>query len=144
MNHKEHEGHKDREVSQTHAPIPAETEAIAREVIGAAIAVHKELGPGFLEGVYHRALQVELRIRQIDAELEKRVIVFYRKERLFEHRLDLVAGGQVVVEIKAVRRIRPIHQAQILSYLKASGCRVGLLINFNVTLLMNGLQRFVK
>jgi GxxExxY protein len=76
-------------------------------------------------------------------EVEKAIQVHYRGELICSHRLDLVVEGAVVLEIKAVRKIRPIHHAQILSYLKASGCRVGLLMNFNATTLVDGLRRFV-
>jgi GxxExxY protein len=127
-----------------HLPISESTERTVRDVIGAAIAVHKQLGPGFIEPVYQRALRFELRCRNVGVEIEKIVSVVYRGQRLYDHRLDLLAGGSVIVEIKAVRKIRPIHRAQLLSYMKASGYRVGLLMNFNVTRLVDGLQRFVR
>jgi GxxExxY protein len=124
-------------------PISQTTEQIVREIIGAAIAVHRELGPGFIEQVYGRALILELRHRSLRTEAEKPVQVHYRGELVCSHRLDIVVERDVVVEVKAVRKLRPIHRAQVLSYLKASGCRVGLLMNFNVPVLVDGLRRFV-
>jgi GxxExxY protein len=147
MNHKEHKEHKEHEGVHTqggHLPIPEKTENIVRDVIAAAIAVHRQLGPGFIEAVYHRALRVELGSRNVQFEIEKPVAIFYRGERLCEHRLDLVIAASVIVEVKAVRKVRPVHQAQLLSYMKASSCRVGLLMNFNVPRLVDGLQRFVR
>jgi GxxExxY protein len=140
MNHKAHQEHKDR----LHEPIDAEVEHIVRVVIGAGIAVHRELGPGFIEPVYGRALCVELRHREFNVEEQKSILIQYRGEPVCRHRLDLLVENAVVVEVKAVRRLKRIHQAQILSYLKASGCRVGLLMNFNVTVFVKGLRRFVR
>ena len=138
MNHKEHQAHKG------HEPIAPATERIVREIIGAAVAVHRELGPGFIEPVYGRALVLELRHRNLTTELEKSVQVCYRGQLVCSHRLDIVVERVVVVEVKAVRKLRPLHYAQVLSYLKASGCRVGLLMNFNVPMLIDGLRRFVR
>jgi GxxExxY protein len=142
MNHKAHKEHKD----DIHEPIPAEVERIVRGVIGAGagIAVHRELGPGFIEPVYGRALCVELRHREFNVEEQKSILIQYRGEPVCRHRLDLLVENAVVVEVKAVRRLKRFHQAQILSYLKASGCRVGLLMNFNVTVFVKGLRRFVR
>jgi GxxExxY protein len=140
MSHKDHQEHKGR-------PFPAvdqEVERIVREVIGAGLAVHRQLGPGFLEAVYDGAVAVELRCRGLTCERQSRIHVQYRGETVADHRLDLLVERCVVVEIKAVNKLRPIHQAQILSYLKASGHRVGLLMNFNVRLFVDGLQRFVR
>jgi len=99
-------------------------------IIGAAIDVHRELGPGFLESIYHAAMEVELRKRQISFESQRRIAVAYRDVSIGDHVLDLVVHGQVVVELKAVKDLNDQHRAQILSYLKASGLPVGLLINF--------------
>jgi GxxExxY protein len=140
LNHKAHNEHKDK----LHEPIDAEVERIVRGVIGAGIAVHRELGPGFIEPVYGRALCVELRHRKFSVEEQKSILIEYRGEPVYRHRLDLLVENAVVVEVKAVRCLKRIHQAQILSYLKASGCRVGLLMNFNVTLFVKGLRRFVR
>jgi GxxExxY protein len=100
------------------------------EVIGAAMEVHRVLGPGFLESVYQRGMEAELGRRQISFEAQKRIVVEYKGESLGEHILDLVVAGAVVVELKSVKDINDQHRAQVISYLKASGLSVGLLINF--------------
>jgi GxxExxY protein len=128
----------------TFAPLDAQIERVIREVIGAGLAVHRELGPGFLESIYGRALAIELRCRNMRLDEQHGMAVRYRGEVVAHHRLDLLVERCVVVEVKAVKKLRPIHQAQLLSYLKASGYRVGLLMNFNVRLFRNGLQRFVR
>jgi GxxExxY protein len=137
MNHKDH---KERKAP----PIPVATEHVVREVIGAAIEVHRQLGAGYLEPVYARAMRAELAIRRLAFAAEKSVPILYRGDFLCRHALDLVVSNVVVVEVKAVKKLRPIHQAQVLSYMKASGCRVGLLMNFNLTRLIDGLRRFVR
>ena len=124
-------------------PLDSALEDIVREVIGAGLAVHRELGPGFIERVYDRALAVELRHRGLRFEQQQRIDVRYRDEFVAHHQLDLVVERCVVVETKAVRKLRPVHQAQILSYLKASGFRIGLLMNFNGVTLKDGLRRFM-
>jgi GxxExxY protein len=145
MNHKEHEEHEEEARKGEHyEPLTAEVEAAVRDVIGAGIAVHSALGPGFIEGVYDRALVIELHHRGRRAERQKAIEIRYRGELVCRHRLDLIVEGVIVVEVKAVRRLRPIQQAQLLSYLKASGCRVGLLMNFNVRRCVNGLQRLIR
>ena len=104
---------------------------MSNEVIGAAIEVHKFLGAGFLESVYHNALKKELEIRKLDYETEKLIQTFYKGELVGEHRLDLVINNEVVVELKTVQEIADAHKAQVISYLKASGIKVGLLLNFS-------------
>src|SRR4051812_40857069 len=104
MNHKEHKEHKDVRTQGGHLPIPEKTENIVRDVIAAGIAVHRALGPGFIEAVYHGALRVELVLRNVQFEIEKPVSIFYRGERLCEHHLDLVIAASVIVEVKAVRK----------------------------------------
>jgi GxxExxY protein len=100
-------------------------------IIGAAIEVHSELGPGFLEAVYHAALKVELSSRAIPSESEKALPVFYKGQRLnIDYRVDLLCYGQIVIELKALNRLSTIEEAQILNYLKATDFRVGVLINF--------------
>jgi len=144
--HKKPKENKERDERHDEAlePIAPEIERVIREAIGGAIDVHKELGPGFIEAVYHRALVIALRHRGLFAEEQKAIEIHYRGELVCRHRLDLVIENAVVVEVKAVRKLRPLHQAQILSYLKASRCRAGLLMNFNVPLLIDGLRRFVR
>lgn len=119
------------------------TDALARAVIGAAIEVHRLLGPGYLEEIYGRALQVEFRLRGIPFEAQKTVGVEYKGQAVGEGRLDFLVGGCLVVELKAVEGLAPIHTAQVISYLKATGVVLGLLINFNVVLLKHGLRRIV-
>jgi len=117
---------------------------ITEAIIGAAIAVHRELGPGLLESAYEACLAYELAERDLKVERQKGLPVTYRGVQLdCGYRIDLLVEEQVVVELKAVERLEPIHEAQLLSYLKLSGCKVGLLINFNVKLLKNGIRRLV-
>jgi len=125
-------------------PIPPEDEKIAHEIIGAAIEVHRLLGPGFLESVYKKALIYELQLRGLKVEWEKDILVPYKDIQLEGQRLDLLVGERVIVELKAVTELHPIHQAQLLSYLKATNLRLGLLINFNVRVLKDGLKRLVR
>jgi len=113
-------------------------------IIGSAIAVHKELGPGLLESTYEACKAYELTQRGFKIELQKPLPVTYHKVRLdCGYRVDMLVEGQVIVELKAVEKLEPIHEAQLLSYLKLSGCNVGLLINFNVRVLKNGIRRLV-
>jgi GxxExxY protein len=114
-------------------------------VIGAAIAVHRELGPGLLESAYEACLAYELVQRGVSAERQKALPVTYRGLTLeCGYRIDLLVEKEVVVELKAVDRLDPIHQAQLMSYLKLSGHKVGLLINFNVRVLKHGIRRLVN
>ncbi|MBP7963455.1 MAG: GxxExxY protein [Caldilineaceae bacterium] len=100
-------------------------------VVGAAMAVYNELGPGFLEAVYHEALEIELRLREIPFASHAPLTVSYKGVRLAKHyEADVIAYGQVVVELKALSRLTTTEQAQLLNYLKATGHRVGVLINF--------------
>jgi GxxExxY protein len=121
-----------------------ELDALANAVIGAAIEVHRNLGPGYLESMYEEALAVELELRGIPFERQKRIAVDYKGREIGEGRLDLVVGEELLVELKAVDSLAPIHKAQVLSYLKATGCRLGILINFNVPVLRSGIQRVVR
>lgn len=116
---------------------------LAHAVIGAAIEVHRLLGPGFLEGVYEGALAVELGLRNIPFERQKSLAVNYKGHPVGEGRLDLFVGGELVVELKAVETLSPIHSAQVISYLKALRLPLGVLINFNVPLLKDGIKRIV-
>ncbi len=116
---------------------------MAREVIGAAIEVHRVLGPGFLESVYEEALAVELEARCMPFERQVRHGVEYKGTKVGEGRLDFYVGGCLVVELKAVESLSPIHSAQVISYLKALKAPLGLLINFNEPLLKAGIRRIV-
>lgn len=121
-----------------------ELNKITEMVIGAAIAVHRELGPGLLESTYEACLAFEIADRGWAVERQKSLPVKYRGVKLdCGYRIDLLVQEKVIIEVKAVGRLDPIHEAQLLSYLKLSGCNVGLLINFNVKVLKNGIRRLV-
>lgn len=120
-----------------------EVDELARSVIGAAIEVHKQLGPGFMESVYHDALCIELDKLQIPHQREYTVAVQYKGKPVGEGRVDLVVGGKLIVELKAVDALAPVHMAQVLSYLKMTGYPLGLLVNFNVPILKEGIKRVV-
>jgi GxxExxY protein len=113
-----------------------EFEALSGQVIEAAIGVHKQLGPGFLESIYESAMKVALRHRGIAYESQKEVAVFFEQEEVGVHRLDLVVQGEIIVELKAAKALEDIHFAQVKSYLKATGLHVGLLMNFNAPTLV--------
>lgn len=133
-----HKGHEGIE------PIPESVEQIGREIVGAALAVHRPLGPGLLESVYETCLAEELKRRGLASERQVSVPVVYGDVRMETgFRLDLLVEGSVVVEIKSIDALASIHRAQVLTYLRFSGRRLGYLINFNTTLLKNGLQRLV-
>ena len=124
-------------------PLDAETEAIVHQVIGCCISVHRELGPRFVEPVYHRAVGFELETVGLAFEREKEYPVLYRGRRLYVHRIDLVVADRVMLELKAVDALHPVHRAQVLSCLRISKLRIGLLVNFNVALLPDGIRRIV-
>jgi len=109
---------------------------LSGRVIEAAIAVHKELGPGFLESIYESAVKTALRHRGMTYEAQKEVGVFFEGEEAGVHRLDLVVEREIVIELKAVKALEDIHFAQVKSYLKATGLHVGLLLNFNAPTLV--------
>jgi GxxExxY protein len=121
----------------------SELDALASRVIGAAIEVHRHLGPGFLDAVYEEALSVEFRLRSIPFERQKVIAVGYKEVSVGEGRLDFLIDRQLIVELKAIEALAPIHKAQVISYLKVTRLRLGLLINFNVPVLKNGLQRII-
>lgn len=117
---------------------------ITEEVIGAAIEVHRALGPGLLESAYCQCLCYELRLRKLPFRLESPLPVIYKGLRFnCGYRLDLLVADEVVVEVKAIERLAPVHEAQLLTYLRLGGWKVGLLINFNVPLLRDGIVRRV-
>jgi GxxExxY protein len=115
----------------------------AHEVIGAAIEVHRILGPGFLEQTYQKALLIELKLRGIPAVPQFPVALTYKGETLGEGFLDFLVAGCLVVELKTVDKLGPIHTAQVISYLKATGLCLGLLINFNSPVLRDGIKRVI-
>jgi GxxExxY protein len=111
-------------------------EQLSGQIIEAAISVHRELGPGFLESVYESAMKVALRHRGIVYQPQHEVTVFFEGDEVGVHRLDLVVESEIVVELKAVKALDDIHFAQVKSYLKATRLRVGLLMNFNAPTLV--------
>jgi GxxExxY protein len=124
------------------APIPADVDAIAREIVDAALKVHKTLGPGLLESVYEQCLVHELSKRELKPQRQVSLPIVYDGTKLdAELRIDLVVNGLIIVEVKSVEALLPIHQSQLLTYLKLSGRRLGFLINFNVPLLKDGIRR---
>ncbi len=117
---------------------------LTQKVIGAAIEVHKQLGPGLLESVYQACLARELDLAGLHFEQQKDIPVAYKGIRLDSGlRLDFLVEDKVIIEIKSIDAIRPIHEAQLLTYMKLVECKVGLLINFNVAVLRNGIIRKV-
>ena len=125
-------------------PVPADVEQVATSVIGAAIEVHKHLGPGFIERIYHEALGEELQIREIPYERECAVVVNYKGVAITGQRIDLIVSRRLVVELKAVLRTDPVHEAKLISYLRTTGLRLGLLLNFNSSLLKDQMKRVVR
>jgi len=119
-----------------------EINKITETIIGAAIEVHRHLGPGLLESAYQACLAREMDLRNLAFEQEKQLFLEYKGLKLdCGYRLDFLVEQSVIVELKAVEALQPIHEAQLLTYLKLSGCKIGLLINFNVPVLKNGLKR---
>ena len=126
----------------SHRDTEAQRYSVTDAVIAAAIEVHRELGPGLLESVYEAAMDIELRLRGLKVERQVDVPMIYKGESLgSSFRVDLLVERQLVVELKAVERLAPIHTAQVLTYLRLLKVRTGLLINFNHALLRQGLKR---
>ena len=126
-------------------PEQEELDVISSSIIGAAIDVHRELGPGLLESAYEHCLAFELSQRGHTVERQKLVPIQYRDTEVDAgFRLDLLVDQKIIVELKAVDTIAPIHKAQIMTYLKLTGLKVGLLMNFNVRILKHGLHRIVN
>ena len=118
---------------------------LTSQIIGAAIEVHRELGPGLLESAYEECLCYELSLRDLDFQRQVPLPVRYKKVLLdCGYRIDLLVGNLVVLELKAVAALEPIHDAQLLTYLKLGGWQVGLLLNFNVPVLKDGIRRLVR
>jgi GxxExxY protein len=123
--------------------LPDDVEDLIHAVIGAFLAVHRELGPGMSEAVYAGAAKLELTTRNIPFEDEKVYPVRYRGKFLRHQRVDLLVDKRLVVEIKSVERLHPVYKAQVVSYMRVADVRAGLLVNFNVALLKQGIQRVV-
>jgi GxxExxY protein len=119
--------------------------ALSHEVIGAAIEVHRVLGPGLLELIYEDALAIELESRGLIVVRQAEIDVSYKGRRLGNKlRLDILVNGILIVEIKAIERVLPVHEAQLLSYLRLSERKLGLLVNFNAAVLRNSIRRVVN
>jgi GxxExxY protein len=117
---------------------------LTEQIIGGAIEVHKHWAPGLYEDIYERSLCIELRFRDLAFKSQLKLPLIYKGEVIGEDlRLDLIVDSKVVVELKAVKELEPIHEAQLLTYMKLTKCRVGLLINFNVSVLKDGIRRMV-
>lgn len=115
---------------------------LSEKVIGAGIAVHQALGPGLLENIYEECLAIELKDQGIAFERQKMIPVVYKGHPLdLSYKADFVIENQMIVELKALEKILPIHEAQLLTYLKLSGIELGLLMNFNTVLLKDGIKR---
>jgi GxxExxY protein len=149
-NHEEHEGREEHEDDpfsvrrmRAASPLTVEAERLMHETIGCAIAVHRALGPGFIESIYRKAMCIELESPRLAYECERSIVVTYRGIAISGQRVDLIVGGLVIVELKAVVGLEEIHRAQLISYLRTTGLRGGLLINFRVRALTDGLRRIV-
>lgn len=124
--------------------LPIELEEMSHAVIGCAIEVHRVLGPGLLERLYEQALVYELEALGLRVERQVEIRVPYKNILLEPQRVDLIVGGRIVVELKAIEEIAVVHKAQLLSYLRMTGLPLGLLINFNEAILKNGLRRVLN
>ena len=121
-----------------------EQDPLTFAVIGAAMEVHRHLGPGLLESLYHRAMLVELALRGIPFRSQEPVEVYYKEQSLGNDlRIDLLVQGELIVEMKSVDELHPVHEAQLMTYMKLTSLKKGLLLNFNSTLLKNGIRRRV-
>ena len=127
----------------TRAEPSKEVDDLARKVIGAAIEVHRALGPGYTENIHEEALCIEIENQSIPFERQVRVAVDYKGRKVGEGRLDVLVAKILPVELKAVESLAPIHHAQLISYLKMTHLQLGLLINFNVPILKHGIKRII-
>ncbi len=142
LKHEDHKDHEDHQEARASSP---GLELIGREVVDAAIKVHRLLGPGLLESAYEQCLAHELGLRGRRVRRQAALPIQYEGLRLDAgYRLDMVIDDAVVVEVKAVEALSRLHEAQILTYLKLSGLKLGFLLNFNAVQLRHGLRRFVR
>jgi GxxExxY protein len=121
-----------------------ELNALSEKIIGSAIEVHRELGPGLLESAYETALCIELKNAGLTIARQVGIPLYYKGELISEHRPDLIVGDQIVVEIKSIARFEPIHTAVMLTYLRVTGLHAGLLLNFNTPFLNQGIKRIMR
>ena len=141
MNHRGTETQRRQEKKEENMD---ERDPLTAEVIGAAIEVHRELGPGLLESVYEVCLCRELALKGIAYQRQAPLHIVYKGERLdADLRIDILLPGKLILELKAVEKILPVHEAQLMTYLRLTGIHVGLLLNFNVPVLKNGIKRLV-
>ena len=120
-----------------------ELDRLAHQVIGAAIEVHRQTGPGLDEASYESALAIEFRLRNIPFQKEVTYVVTYKGEEIGKRRIDFIVGRRLVVELKAVEEIAKVHLAQVRTYLKITGLQLGLLLNFNTAILKDGIKRVI-
>lgn len=119
-------------------------EDLSKKIIGAAIEVHKMLGPGMLESAYEECLCYELKLRDLNYERQVPVPIIYKEIKLeCGYRIDIIVENKIVLELKSIECFNPVHEAQILTYMRFAEKRLGLLINFNVTKLTSGLKRYI-
>jgi GxxExxY protein len=130
-------------VTQRRVEVGERANQLSNLVIGAALEVHRTLGPGFLESAYEEALCVELDLRGIGYRRQVPIQLAYKDRPIGSARLDLLVESKLIIELKAVDGLLPIHQAQVISYLRATGLQLGLLINFNVEMLKAGIKRVI-
>ncbi len=124
------------------SPSIIELNPLTKDVVDCAFKVHKHFGPGLLESIYHEAFAVELKERDIPFELKKLFSLLYKNKKLKNSfKIDILIDDNIIVELKAVERLQPIHDAQILSYLKLTNKKLGVLINFNTPLIKDGIKR---
>ena len=131
-------------LTRANSPLDAGLEDLITRVIGCLIEVHRHLGPGYLESAYRRATCIELALRRLPFSEEHAIDVTYKGHRILGQRLDLIVDGRLILELKAVAHLEPVHASQLVSYLNACDLRAGLLVNFNVGILKNGLKRVVR
>ena len=121
-----------------------ELNELTKKIIGCAVEVQKNLGQGLLESAYEKCLSYELTANGLKHEVQKELPIKYKSVKLDAgYRIDIIVENSVIIELKSVEKIQPIHQAQILTYMKLSGVKIGLLINFNVTRVTDGIKRFI-
>jgi GxxExxY protein len=116
---------------------------LTKKIIGCAIEVHRQLGPGLLESIYEKALCIELSLIELKFENQKSIIVQYKNKRIGEFKIDILVENSIVLELKSVERFDPVFEAQLLSYMKLGNYKLGLLINFNHKLLKDGIKRII-
>ena len=130
-------------LTKVRSTVPPELDELEERTIGLCLKVHSELGPGMNESVYVRACQMGFEANGVSYDSEKSIPIRYQGRLICTQRIDLLVEGQLIVEVKSVERIHPVHVAQVVSYLRATGLRLALVINFNVEWLRHGIRRVV-